>query len=48
MTVDQYLKKATMKDQSISDLIRATYKHKIMSFADWGKETAALLKKNVW
>jgi hypothetical protein len=47
MTAEQYLKKA-VKDQAVSDLIRSLHKTKIMSFADWGKETAAVLKKNVW
>jgi hypothetical protein len=47
MTVDQYLKRS-VKDQVVSNLIRSTHKHKIKSFADWEKETAALLNKNVW
>jgi hypothetical protein len=45
--VDQYLRKAK-QDEAISNLIRSLHKTKIMSFAEWERETAALLKKKTW
>jgi hypothetical protein len=47
LTVEQFLKRAK-QDQGIADLIRSLHRTKIMSFADWERETAALLKKKVW
>jgi hypothetical protein len=47
LTVEQYLRRA-QQDKAISDLIRSLHKTKIMSIADWERETAALLKKKTW
>jgi hypothetical protein len=47
LTVEQYLMKA-QQDKAVSDLIRSLHKTKIMSFADWERETSALLKKKTW
>jgi hypothetical protein len=47
MTVEQFLRKAK-QDEAIADLIRSLHKTKIMSFAEWERETAALLKKKTW
>jgi hypothetical protein len=47
LTVEQYLRKAQL-DKAISDLIRSLQKTKIMSLADWERETSALLKKKTW
>ena len=47
MGVDQYLRKAQL-DKVISDLIRSLHKTKIMSLAEWERETSALLKKKTW
>ena len=46
LTVEQYLKRAK-QDEVMSDLLRSTHKTKFMSFTDWEREAAALLKKNV-
>jgi hypothetical protein len=45
--VEQYLRKAR-QDKAVSDLVRSLHKTKIMSFADWERETSALLKKKTW
>jgi hypothetical protein len=45
--VEQYLRKAK-QGQDMADLLRSSYRTKIMSFADWEKEAAALLNKKVW
>jgi hypothetical protein len=47
LMVDQYLRNAK-QDKAVSDLIRSLHRTKIMSFADWERETAALLKKKTW
>jgi hypothetical protein len=47
LTVEQYLRRA-VKDQSIADLIRSLHRTKAMSFAEWEKQTEALLKKKIW
>ena len=47
LTVDQYLAKAE-KEKPVEELLRSMYRTRIMSFADWNKETAALLQKKVW
>jgi hypothetical protein len=36
------------QDQAAAGLIRSLHKTKIMSFSDWERETAALLKKKIW
>jgi hypothetical protein len=47
LTVDQYLRKATL-DQGIADLVRSLHKMKIMTFEEWEREVANLLKKKTW
>jgi hypothetical protein len=47
LTINQYLKKAK-QGHEIADLMRSLFKTKIMSFAEWEKESAALLKKKTW
>ena len=47
LTVEQYLRRA-IKDQAIADLIRSLHRTKAMSFAEWEKQTEALLKKKIW
>jgi hypothetical protein len=47
LTADQYLRKAK-QDGAISGLIRSLHKTKLMIFAEWERETAALLRKKTW
>jgi hypothetical protein len=47
LTVDQYLRKQRL-DEGISGLIRYLHKTKVMSFDEWEREAAALLKKKTW
>ena len=47
LTVDQYLRVAK-QDTGISGLIRSLNKTKVMSFEEWEREAAALLKKKTW
>ena len=47
LTVEQYLRKAR-QDEGVSDLIRSLHRTKVMSFAEWERETSALLKKKTW
>jgi hypothetical protein len=41
------LQKAVV-DEAMSGLIRSLRKQKIVSFAEWEKETKALLEKKIW
>jgi hypothetical protein len=47
LTVEQYLSRAK-QDAAVADLIRSWHKTNIMPFADWERETAALLKRKTW
>ena len=47
LTVEQYLRNAG-RDEAVSGLIRSLHKAKVMSFADWEREAASLLKKKTW
>lgn len=47
LTVDQYLRRAK-QDEGISGLIRSLHKTKVMSFEEWEREAASLLKKKTW
>ncbi len=47
LTVEQYLRDAK-HDRAISDLLRSLCKTDVKSFANWEKETAALLEKKIW
>jgi hypothetical protein len=47
LTVDQYLGKAK-QDKAVFDLIRSLHRTKIMSFAEWERTVATLLKKKTW
>ena len=47
LTVDQYLKNAK-HGEGEATLIRSLHKTGIMSFAEWERESAALLKKKIW
>jgi hypothetical protein len=47
LTVDQYLRK-TKQDNGISGLIRSLHNTRVMSFEEWEREAAALLKKKTW
>jgi hypothetical protein len=47
LTVEQYLWKAK-QDKAIADLVRSLRKTKVMTFEEWERETAALLKKKTW
>ena len=47
LTVDQYLRK-TAQDKGISDLVRSLHRTKVMTFQEWEREVAALLKKQTW
>ena len=47
LTADQYLRRAK-QDTGISGLIRSLNKTKVMSFEEWEREAAALLKKKTW
>ena len=47
MTADQYLRKATM-DKNIADLVRSLHKTKVMTFDEWERTVATLIKKQTW
>ena len=47
LTVEQYLRRAA-KELVVADLIRSLNGQKIMSFADWEKETTELLNRKIW
>jgi hypothetical protein len=47
LTCEQYLRKAK-REKVVLDLIRSLYKTKVMSFEEWEREAASLLKKKTW
>jgi hypothetical protein len=47
LTVEQYLGRAK-QEGAIADLIRSLHKKDIMSFSEWERKTALLLKKRIW